>query len=479
MLFPTVAFAIFFLAAFTANWLLRPHHLIWRATMIAFSLYFCGWVDVRFVLVVVAAAVVNGAAAFAARQAMPAGDPTQTSRRIVAGAVAADVAAFVVFAYHRFLLDSVAGALDRLGWSGAEPAVDLLVPVGISFFTLQAISYVVDVGRGDIEPVGIGDLLLYLSFFPHLVAGPVVRVDELVPQFHERPDPRRVPATDAFALIAVGLLKAVVVAGFLADELVDPAFADPGAAGGVELLLAAYGFAVQFYAGFSGATDIAIGCGLLLGIEYPRAFDAPYAALSFREFWDRWNLTLSHWLRDYLYVPLGGSRGSRVATYRNIAVTTVVGGLWYGAGWTFAVWGGLHALFLVAERAVTARVTGREVPDPEPGPVAALLRWCATFNLVCLAWVFFRADSVATAFEIVGRVATLAAGDAGLVSATAVALIVATVATQFVPTHLTFGLRARFSSLAPAAQVAVLAAGLTMIDALGPAGGVPFGYLPF
>ncbi len=479
MLFPTVAFAVFFIGAFTVNWLLRPHYLVWRATMTVVSLYFCGWVDLRFVFVVVGSAVVNGALATAAHRSMSASGPTVRSRRLVRVAVAANLAVLGVFAYHGFLIDSVTDALGSVGLSDTEPVLGLLVPVGISFFTLHAISYVVDVGRGDVEPVPFGDLLLYLCFFPHLVAGPVVRVDELVPQFHERPDPRRVPATDAFVLVGVGLFKALVIAGFLGRELVDPAFAAPGSASGLELLVGAYTFAVQVYAGFSGATDIAIGCALLLGIQYPLAFDAPYRALSVREFWERWNVTFSRWLRDYLYIPLGGNRRGAATTCRNLMITMVLGGLWYGAGWTFAVWGCLHGLYLVGERVAASWSADRGVAGVAPGPVGAVVRWVVTFNLVCLAWVFFRADSVGTGLEVLGRIATAAGGDTGLVTLLVVAVIVAAVVCQFLSDRRTLGARARFSTLTPVAQVAILAAGLTLVGALGPDGAAPFGYLPF
>ncbi|HEX6421434.1 MAG TPA: MBOAT family O-acyltransferase [Acidimicrobiales bacterium] len=480
MLFPTVAFAVFFVAAFTANWLLRPYHLVWRATMVALSLYFCGWVDIRFALLVVAMAAVNAAAAGAARRAMPAGSPTPRSRRIVRVAVAADIAALALLAYHGFLVDAVSGALSSLGLSPGEPVLGLLVPVGISFFTLHAISYVVDVGRGDVEPVAFADVLLYLCFFPHLVAGPVVRVDELVPQFHERPDPRRVPATDAFVLVGVGLAKAVVVASFLGAEVVDPAFADPSAAGGGELLVAVYAFAVQVYAGFSGATDIAIGCALLLGIHYPLAFDAPYRALSLREFWQRWNTTVSLWLRDYVYLPLGGSRGTPPAAYRNLMITAVLGGLWYGPGWTFVAWGALHGAFLAGERAWRRWWAARSPGPAGPAlPVVAVLRWALTFHLVCLAWIVYRADSVGAGVEIVGRIATAAGGDAGVVGGLALATVAVALAAQLLPLPQLLGLQARFSLLGPAAQAVVLAASLTVVGALGPDGPAPFGYLPF
>ena len=479
MPFPTVAFAVFFVAAFTANWLLRPHHLVWRATMIVFSLYFCGWVDPWFVLVVVGSAAVNGALATAAHRAMRHGSPTPDSRRLVRVAVAADLAVLGLFAYHGFLLDSVIDAVGAVGLDRTAPVLGLLVPVGISFFTLHAISYVVDVGRGDVEPVGFVDLLLYLAFFPHLLAGPVVRVDELVPQFHERPDPRRIPATDAFVLIGVGLFKFVVIAGYLGRELVDPAFAEPGAAGGFELLVATYAFAVQVYAAFSGAADIAVGCGLLLGIHYPLAFDAPYRAMSVREFWERWNITLSRWLRDYLYIPLGGSRGAATTTYRNLVVTMALGGLWYGAGWNFVVWGGLHGAFLVGERVASAWYAERRDTPLLPEAVSTALRWFLTFNLVCLAWVFFRAGSVGAGLEVVGRIVTLAGGDAGLLTLGALVVVVAVLVGQFLTDSQTLPARARFSGLAPAAQVVVLALVLTVIGALGPDAGAPFRYLPF
>jgi alginate O-acetyltransferase complex protein AlgI len=478
MQFPTVAFAVFFVAAFTISWLLRPHYLLWRATMVALSLYVCGWVDIRLALVVVGSALVNGALAVAAHAARR-GGPTVVSRRLVRVAVAADLVVLGVFAYHGFFVESVIDALGSLDLSPTAPVVGLLVPVGLSFVTLHAISYVVDVGRGDIEPIALGDLLLYLSFFPHLMAGPVVRVDELVPQFHERPDPRRVPATEAFVLVGAGLFKAVVVAGYLGTELVDPAFAAPGSASGVALLVSAYAFAIQIYAGFSGATDIAIGCALLLGVRYPQAFDAPYRALSVREFWRRWNLTLSHWLRDYLYVPLGGSRHGVAVAYRNVMLTMVLGGLWYGAGWTFVVWGGLHGAYVVGERAASSWYAARAPAGTVPAAVGAVLRWLLTFNLVCVAWVFFRADSVGAAFEIVGRITTVAPGSAGLVTGLVLLTIVAALASQLVADHRTLGWRARFSTLGPAAQAAALAAGLTLVSVLGPDGGAPFGYFPF
>ncbi|HEX5367583.1 MAG TPA: MBOAT family O-acyltransferase [Acidimicrobiales bacterium] len=477
MPFPTATFAAFFVVAFTLNWLLRPHPPVWRASMVALSLYFCAWVDVRFAVLVVALAMANAGLAAAVgrtpgRAAAPAG------RRMVALAVALDLGVLAAFAYHGFFLDSATDVLRALGLSATAPSVGLVVPVGLSIVTLNAIGYVVDVGRGDVDPVPGGDVLLYLCFFPHLVAGPPVRVDELVPQFRRRPDPRRVPATEAFALVGTGLLKAVVVAGYLATEMVDPVFARPDQAGAVTLVVALYALAVQVYASFSGLTDVAVGCALLLGIEYPRPFDAPYRSSSVREFWDRWNTPVSHWLRDYVYVPLGGSRAGAGRTYRNLAVTTVLGALWYGPAWPVVVWGLVHGAYLVAERARAGRAG--EAPEAAVASRGATVaRGVATFHLVALAWVFYRADSLGTAGEVLGRIVTLAPGGSLTVPALAVLVVVGALAAQLAPAGAADGVRARFTTLAPAAQVAVLAAGLTVVSVLGPDGSPPATYLPF
>ena len=479
MLFPTVAFAVFFLAAFTANWLLRPHFLVWRATLIAFSLYFYGWVDVRFVLILVASATVNWALALAIRRSMVEGRRSDDSRRLVRLAVAANLVLLGVFKYHGFFIASTADALASIGLHPTTPVLSILLPVGISFFTFHAISYVVDVGRGDIEPIGYADLLLYMSFFPHLVAGPIVRVDELVPQFHQRPDPRRVAFTEGVTLIALGLVKKVVVAGYLGTQIVDPAFGTPGLRSGGELLAATYAYAVQIYADFSGYTDIAIGCALLLGFRLPENFASPYASLSVREFWHRWHMTLSRWLRDYVYIPLGGNRDGTRATYRNLMATMLLGGLWHGADWRFVLWGGLHGTYLVGERAASAWWGARNDRPAVPAALSVALRWLLTFNLVCAAWIFFRADSISTAFTILGRIVTAAAGSTTLVTGLVVATVVAALISQLVPYHRTGALRVRFSRLEWGAQAALLAAGLTTIAVLGPDGVAPFIYFQF
>ncbi len=347
-------------------------------------------------------------------------------------AVVVHLALLGFFKYYGFFVDSVADATQSIGLNLSPPILEIALPVGISFFTFHALSYVIDIGRGELEPLRLDEHALYLSFFPHLVAGPIVRASELGPQLRQRPDPRRVPSGEAFRLIAAGLFKKVVVSSYVATELVDPVFGAPGAHGPLDLLVGVYAYAIQIYADFSGYTDIAIGCALLLGLRFPQNFDAPYRALSLQDFWRRWHMTLSRWLRDYLYIPLGGSRGTVRFTYRNLFLTMVIGGLWHGAATTFVVWGAIHGGFLVLERQVKARWRER-VPHPVlPSFVTSVLQWVLTFHVVCLAWIFFRAESVGAAFDVLGGILA-GSQPSDLVTPLLLVTITLMLASQFVP----------------------------------------------
>jgi D-alanyl-lipoteichoic acid acyltransferase DltB (MBOAT superfamily) len=351
--------------------------------------------------------------------------------------------------------------------------------VGISFFTFHALSYVIDIGRGELEPITLGDFTLYMCFFPHLVAGPIVRASELAPQLRARPDPRHVPAAEGFRLIAGGLFKKVVISSFLATRLVDPAFGLPSQHGSLDLLIAVYAYAIQIYADFSGYTDIAIGCALLLGFRFPQNFDRPYRALSLQEFWRRWHMTLSRWLRDYLYVPLGGNRHGVRRTYRNLALTMLLGGLWHGAAWTFLVWGAIHGGVLALERWLRGwwRATH---PEPSlPRAVTDAAKWFVTFHVVCLAWIFFRAESLGAAFDILGRIVAGGGPAPTLVTAVALATIGIALLVQLLPSGATLPVKQALTRLSPAAQVGALVMTLTAIDAFGPDGVAPFIYFRF
>ena len=247
----------------------------------------------------------------------------------------------------------------------------------------------------------------------------------------------------------------------------------PGEHSSLEILVAIYAYAVQIFADFSGYTDIAIGCALLLGFKFPQNFDAPYRATSLQDFWRRWHMSLSRWLRDYLYIGLGGNRGSGIFTARNLMITMVLGGLWHGAAWTFVAWGAIHGVGLVAERYTPGLRARANTPRP-----VTVLRWFVTFHVVCAAWVFFRAET----FDLARQMFAGLGGDwsrAPLVTAPVLIAIAAGVAAQLLPKQVNLNLSAGFARLAPLGQVACLAAGLMFIDAMGPEGVAPFIYFRF
>lgn len=487
MLFPTSEFAVFFLVVFTGSWLLRPYPKPWRWFLLGASCFFYvnplspGHQDWRFVGVLTGSAVANWALAQATWKSLGEGRArTARSKWIVRFAVAMNLAVLGYFKYAEFFVTFFMNRLRDLGVSVNEPTLNIVLPIAISFFTFQAMSYVIDVGRGELAPVKLLDFAVYLTFFAHLVAGPIVRVSEFEPQIAQKSDPRFVRSAEAFELIFRGLFKKVVVSSYLATSVVDPVFANPDLYGRGAVLLAMYGYAIQIYADFSGYTDMAIGLALLLGIRFPQNFDAPYIARSFQDFWRRWHMTLSRWLRDYLYIPLGGSRHGRNATYRNLFLTMVLGGLWHGANWTFVIWGTIHGVALIAERVVKARWAERE-PLGWPPQVVAALQWFLTFNVVCLAWVFFRATSWDNAMAFLGQL--LFAGGVSQTlthSAVAIAAVIAVmIASQFVPDRIPARITQAFATVPPALQMAVLAAGIVVVDALGPEGIAPFIYFRF
>jgi D-alanyl-lipoteichoic acid acyltransferase DltB (MBOAT superfamily) len=475
VLFPTVTFAIFFLIVFPLNWLLLPREHRWRLFIIAASYVFYGYWNWRFTLLLAGVTAWNHAWGATIHRL-----EGERARRVALGvAVAGDLGALAYFKYVDFFLLSAKNLLGDIGIHVSPAFLEVTLPVGISFFTFQALSYVIDVHRRQIEPTGFLDFAAYLSFFPHLVAGPIVRASEFLPQLRERHDPRHVDASRAFFLIMSGLFKKVVLADFLATHIVEPVFGVPDQRSALESLVGIYGFAVQIYCDFSGYTDIAIGLALLLGFRFPQNFDAPYTAVSVQDFWRRWHMTLSRWLRDYLYIPLGGSRGDAGTTYRNLMLTMLLGGLWHGAAWTFVVWGGLHGLFLSIGhwRAERAAEEGRVADTPDG--LARAWKRLVTFHLVCLGWVFFRADTVGDALTLLGRLVTGWRVGSPLVSASVVLVIAVGVAMQYTPRRSLQRVQVVMSRTSPVVLGCVLGVGLLAIDALGPSGVSNFIYFAF
>ncbi len=299
------------------------------------------------------------------------------------------------FKYFNFLADSAISLWNLFGGSAKDFALELILPVGISFYTFQTLSYVIDVYRGDIRAERhFGWYALFVSFFPQLVAGPIERPDNLLPQLKED---HKLEASNAFAglqKMAVGFFKKIVVADLMA-EFVNSVYNSPETATGFGIVIATVLFAVQIYCDFSGYTDIAIGCARIMGIRLMQNFDRPYRAQSIKEFWARWHISLSSWFRDYLYIPLGGNRCSKARRSFNVFVVFLVSGLWHGASWTFVLWGVLHGVYQIVgsmTKKLRERLYEKLKIKTDSLPLILWKRFW-TFVLVCFAWIFFRANS--------------------------------------------------------------------------------------
>jgi D-alanyl-lipoteichoic acid acyltransferase DltB (MBOAT superfamily) len=295
----------------------------------------------------------------------------------------------------------------------------------------------------------------------------------LLPQIEKRPSLSREDGSEAMFLIAVGLIKKMILSDQLALNLVDRVFERPSSYSALEVLAAVYGYAAQIYCDFSGYTDIAIGVALLLGIRFPKNFDAPYKAADLADFWRRWHISLSTWLRDYLYIPLGGNRGSALATYRNLLLTMVLGGLWHGANWTFVFWGLLHGLGL----GVT-RWWERSQASEKPGPMRQAIGVFFTFHYVCFAWIFFRAPSFAAARAVLAQLATLTTFHPNL-PPIVVALLGIALASHYVLESDFDALRARFTRMHPVSQGVALFLVAVLLHEAASAKAVPFVYFQF
>jgi alginate O-acetyltransferase complex protein AlgI len=456
MLFPTVQFAIFFPVVLALSWALMSRPRLWKPFIVVASYVFYAYASWRFCLLLAGVTVWNHAAAKLIHRS----GGERSRRRITAVAVAGDLGVLGVFKYYSFFAQDVARALHALSLGMPVPLLTIALPVGISFFTFQAISYTVDVKRGLIEPARLIDVAIYLSFFPHLVAGPIVRAREFLPQLVKPRDPTRVAVSSGIALIALGLVKKVVIADYLGRTIVDPVFGVPQAYHAPDVLMAGYAYAAQIYCDFSGYTDMAIGLALLMGFVFPQNFNSPYRATGFRDFWRRWHMTLSRFLRDFLYIPLGGSRGTRLTTYRNLMITMVLGGLWHGAAWTFVLWGAFHGAGLVIEHALGGRIK-------TPGWV----RWIVTFHLIVLGWVLFRSEGVDLAGTFLSRLGS--PGSPTLWKAPILGAIAIAIGLQLLPARPLDTFQQRLGRLNPAILGAALAVLILFVAATVPSQGVP------
>ena len=463
MLFPTMQFGLFFLVVYAVTWSFgRDNNARKWFLLLASWVFYSAW-DWRFVALLIFSGLMNWWVADRVSRT--------EERRARIGWVALGVTLNLVilgfFKYYGFFVEQLGALLLQFGWERDLPLLEIILPVGVSFFTFQGISYLVDVHRGKTPPAdSAGDVLLLMSFFPHLVAGPIVRAAHLLPQFERTPKLSKEIVCHGLVLIAWGLAKKTVIASELATRIVDPVFFDPSAYGAVDLMVAAYGYAVQIYCDFSAYSDIAIGVAALLGYRFPRNFDQPYRSWSLQEFWRRWHMSLSSWLRDYLFIPLGGSRGPVWKTCRNLLITMLLGGLWHGAAWTFIAWGALHGGVLALERLFRR--------NARPGLIGVIV----TFHVVLLGWILFRSETFVSALAFLTGLASNWSAPM-LVTPLIVALTFVGLAIHWLPPRSAEGVAGVLSKL-PSPVVALLFGVVVLtVEAIRPEGIAPFIYFQF
>jgi len=392
MLFDTPVYLVFLVLVVIAYWRLN-----WRkqnALLLAASYFFYGWWDWRFLLLMIASTTIDF---LIARKIEDMPNPSGRRALLIVSLVL-NFSILGFFKYFNFFFDSAMQGLNALGLHNVPRSfLMIILPPGISFYTFQEVAYIVDVYAGRIKASrNFLDYGLFISLFPHLIAGPIQRPSHLLPQVQNP----RVFRADAFRdgcmLILMGFLRKAVIADNCA-HLADAAFGGSLGNNGWATLIGCYAFAWQIYGDFSGYSDIARGSAQLLGFHFMVNFRQPYLAVSLQDFWRRWHISLSTWLRDYLYIPLGGSRAGAGKTYRNLLITMVLGGLWHGANWTFIVWGALHGAVLSAER----WIYGYEREAAEPTGIRKVVSQVFIFHIVCLSWIFFRAESISAALKMV------------------------------------------------------------------------------
>ncbi len=404
MTFTSPIFLVFLTAVIAAYWVLPWNRARLGLLLAASYIFYAAWSPLCLVHLVAITAVNYAGALGIARWR---GSRPGAAKWLMATLVVVDLGSLALLKYYGFAANSLNGLFGSLGYAWRPPHLDLFMPLGISFYVFLLVAYVVDVRRGGCKAVSNPvKMAVFVAFFPKVVAGPIVRASEIMGQF----DTRRRFHADRFLhgldLMAIGFFKKAIIADQLAI-FVNMVFDAPQGAGAATSLLGVYAYAAQIYCDFSGYTDIARGCSCLLGYELPINFRLPYLAHNILEFWRRWHITLGAWLRDYLYIPLGGSRKGAARTYLNLVITMALAGLWHGANWCFVVWGLLHGISMALTRFFHDL---KGVKPHEPlfkGRLYKGLAIFVTFQLICLGWVFFRAPTFRTAFTILGNISSM------------------------------------------------------------------------
>jgi len=396
MIFNSYVFWAFFAVVLFLYW--RLPHRGQNLLLLVASYVFYGYWDWRYLGLLAVSTLID----FFVSNAIHREHDQRTRLRLLVFSIVANLGILGYFKYAGFFVKEFADLLGVLGFQANLPVLNILLPVGISFYTFQTMAYTIDVYRGVTKPAtSLFDFALFVAFFPQLVAGPIERSAQLLPQLVKPRSLRSGDFAEGLYHILIGMLKKVVIADNLAP-IVNRVFSTPAAElTSADVLIGVYAFAFQIYGDFSGYSSIAQGAAKWLGIDLSYNFKMPYFARSPSEFWQRWHITLSRWLRDYLYIPLGGNRRGPRRTYINLTLTMLLGGLWHGAAWTFVIWGAWHGLLLVAYRLV-----GVEKFEVRTSAWAAVLQAVLMFHLVCIGWLFFRADSFDQAIAMLAALGT-------------------------------------------------------------------------
>ena len=398
MLFHSLEFMIF-LPLVVALFFAVPHKWRWLLLLVASYVFYGSW-RWKHLLLILMSTGVDYVAALNIYQT----DNSLRKKLFLYLSLGVNLGILFLFKYANFFIEEASGLLAWMGVDYMVPSVHLLLPVGISFYTFQTMSYTLDVYFGRISPEKhLGRFALFVAFFPQLVAGPIERAGSILPQLRKEAQFSYVRITSGLKRMAWGFFKKLVIADRLAT-FVDPVFDDPSGASGLAIVMATLLFAFQIYCDFSAYSDIAIGIARILGIDLMENFRQPYFARSVGEFWQRWHISLSTWFKDYVYIPLGGNRVVKWRWYYNLMVVFLVSGLWHGANWTFVVWGALHGIFLIGERVLRKDLSG----------LKNLTGLVPTFLLVCFAWLFFRANSIEDVGVMLTHIADFQSGWASL-----------------------------------------------------------------
>ena len=530
MQFDTALYIWFLLLVFAGNWMLVSRPKLRYLWLLAASWTFYASWNYQLLVLIVFSTVLD----YNVGKQIHRADKKSTKLTWLVLSLVGNLGVLALFKYADFFLRSFEAFTHLIGSGTDVELLHLVLPVGISFYTFQTLSYTIDIYRERLEPVDNPvKFALFVSFFPQLVAGPIVRATEFLPQLEEEPEFTSEQQSRALYLMAMGFTKKVVIADYLAVNFVDRVFQQPSMYSSLEVLSGVYGYALQIYCDFSGYTDIAIGSALLLGFQLPQNFDRPYLARNLRNFWRRWHISLSSWLRDYLYISLGGSRNSYPGegsgegwhmfrdwrtyrglivwmglgwailgqtiylagwgaaaivaciimavgdwkTYNNLFITMLLGGLWHGASWNFVIWGAIHGLGLAFTR-MYQRWREREHPDYEPSTTRKVLSTVATFHFVCFAWIFFRAQEFETAVAVLSQIGNLTVYNPNLTPLVAFVILYSLIL-HFLPKKIEETIAEEFVELPAVAQASILFVVALGIQRVKSAEVVPFIYFQF